>query len=91
MRISARDEVLTLEGTWLPIRVYAGTPVLLDRHWFCTCTAGSFVSGSLDMGQTVSTLLAEAGAIVLSQTIPSHPARSSPKLWACYLRPSLSQ
>ena len=50
----------------LPARIYrsetvsGAAPVVLHMH------AGAFVSGSADMGRTVSELLADAGAVVVS-------------------------
>jgi len=79
MRVTTRDETLALEGAELAIRVYAGGPVLLDTPLILHLHAGSFVSGSLEMGQTVSTLLAEAGAVVLSADYPLAPRSVFPK------------
>jgi acetyl esterase len=58
------------------VRVYGkrhGTPPLvLHLH------AGAFVGGSLDSGQLVASLLAEAGAIVVSADYPLAPAHIFP-------------
>lgn len=50
-----------------------GAPVVLHLH------GGAFVSGSLDSGRTVATLLADAGAIVLSADYPLAPEHPFPQ------------
>lgn len=62
----------------LPARIYrsetvsGAAPVVLHMH------AGAFVSGSADMGRTVSELLADAGAVVLSAEYPLAPQNRFP-------------
>ena len=73
MTVTTRDETILLDGAQLGVRVYAARPVLLDTPLVLHLHAGAFVSGSLDMGRTVSTLLAEAGAIVISADYPLAP------------------
>ena len=73
MTVTTRDETLALDATELDVRIYAGRPVLLDTPLILHLHAGAFVAGSLDTGRTVSTLLAEAGAIVMSANYPLAP------------------
>ena len=59
------DESIWIEGTGpVPVRIYGAAhpaaPLVLHLH------AGAFVTGSLESGRTVATLLAEAGAVVIS-------------------------
>jgi acetyl esterase len=62
----------------LPARIYRSekasglAPVVLHMH------AGAFVSGSAEMGATVSALLADAGAVVVSAEYPLAPAHRFP-------------
>jgi acetyl esterase len=77
--VTTRDETLALEAAQLGVRIYAGRPVLLDTPLILHLHAGAFVSGSLDMGRTVSTLLAEAGAIVISADYPLAPQSVFPQ------------
>jgi acetyl esterase/lipase len=53
--------------------VLLDTPLILHLH------AGAFASGSLDAGRTVSTLLAETGAIVMSVDYPLAPQSVFPQ------------
>jgi acetyl esterase/lipase len=80
MTITYKDEALPSEGASLPLRVYAAaaaaqlaTPVVLHLH------GGAFTSGSLHAGAVVSTLLAQAGAIVLSADYPLAPRSTFPQ------------
>jgi acetyl esterase/lipase len=81
MTITCTDKALALDDTELGIRVYAadsasarsGSPLVLHLH------GGAFTSGSLDNGRQVSTLLAEAGAIVMSADYPLAPKSSFPQ------------
>ena len=79
MTVTTRDETLALDAVQLGVRIYAGRPVLLDTPLILHLHAGAFVSGSLDMGRTVSTLLAEAGAIVISADYPLAPQSVFPQ------------
>jgi acetyl esterase len=61
------DDTIPLEdGTALPVRVYGsripapGAPLVFHLH------GGAFLEGASDSGETVSGLLAEAGAVVVS-------------------------
>lgn len=56
-----------------PTRWVRATPVAVHLH------SGAFVAGSLDSGQTVSTLLAEAGAVVASVDYPLAPQHRFPR------------
>jgi acetyl esterase len=63
-----RDEALRIDQVGpMPVRIYGATrgvgqatPLVLHLH------AGAFVTGTLETGRTVATLLSEAGATVLS-------------------------
>jgi acetyl esterase len=79
MTVTTRDETLILGADQLGIRVYAGRPVLLDTPLILHLHAGAFVHGSLDTGRTVSTLLAESGAIVMSADYPLAPQSVFPQ------------
>ena len=60
-------------GLRVPVRIYRpaearpGAPLVLHLH------GGAFVGGSLDAGRTVATLLADAGATVVSADYPRPP------------------
>lgn len=66
-------------GRLISVRVYRPTqasrtaPVVVHLH------SGAFVAGSLDSGRTVSTLLAEAGAVVASVDYPLAPQHPFPQ------------
>jgi len=79
MTVTTKDETLTLETTTLDVRVYTGRPVMMDTPLILHLHAGAFVSGSLDAGRTVSTLLAEAGAVVISAAYPLAPRSVFPQ------------
>jgi acetyl esterase len=79
MTVTTRDETLALDAAPLGVRIYSGRPVLLDTPLILHLHAGAFVAGSLDMGRTVATLLAEAGAIVMSANYPLAPQSVFPQ------------
>jgi acetyl esterase/lipase len=79
MSVTTRDETLALDAAQLGVRIYAGRPALSDTPLILHLHAGAFVTGSLDMGRTVSTLLAEAGAIVMSADYPLAPQSVFPQ------------
>lgn len=62
----------------VPVRIYRPAeahtiaPLVLHLH------GGAFVSGSLDSGRTVATLLADAGAVVVSADYPHAPNHPFP-------------
>lgn len=66
-------------GSEIGVRVYRGgsaarpAPVVLHLH------SGAFVAGTLDAGRTVATLLAEAGATVVSVDYPLAPRHPFPQ------------
>jgi acetyl esterase len=72
------EEMIELEPG-MPARVYGRSasprtaPLVLHLH------GGAFVGGSLDAGRTVSTLLADAGAVVVSADYPLAPAHPFPQ------------
>jgi acetyl esterase len=85
MAIECTDHSIPVDGGDLPARLYRapdaprGAPLVLHLH------GGAFVGGSLDCGRAVATLLAEAGAIVISADYPLAPNAPFPKpLVACF-------
>ena len=85
MTIACTDETMKWEAVDIPARVYRGdktprsAPLVLHLH------GGAFVGGSLEGGRTVSTILADAGAIVVSAGYPLAPECRFPKpLMASY-------
>jgi acetyl esterase len=74
------ETVLGSAGMEIGVRVYRPapyssltTPVVVHLH------SGAFVAGSLESGRTVSTLLAEAGAVVASVDYPLAPQHPFPQ------------
>jgi acetyl esterase/lipase len=62
----------------VPVRIYrrasdGAAPIVLHLH------GGAFVAGSLDSGRTVSSLLADAGAVVVSADYPLAPTHPFPQ------------
>lgn len=63
----------------MPLRIYRkaptlpGAPVVLHLH------GGAFVAGALDNGRTVASLLADAGAVVVSAEYPLAPRHPFPQ------------
>jgi len=85
MTIEYTDETIRWEAVDIPARIYrhGGTPrtapLVLHMH------GGAFVGGCLESGRTVSALLADAGAIVVSAGYPLAPECQFPKpLMASY-------
>lgn len=62
----------------MPARVYAKVPAPGPVPLVLHLHGGAFVSGALDCGQTVSKLLADAGAVVVSAAYPLAPANPFP-------------
>jgi acetyl esterase/lipase len=80
MATQTTDEIIGTGQQALPARIYrpgpglgAAAPVVLHLH------AGAFVSGSADAGRTVSELLADAGAVVVSPQYPLAPKNRFPR------------
>lgn len=80
MTLESSEQSIILDGgISLPVRVYRGSewsraaPLVFHLH------GGAFIGGSLDAGRTVATLLAEAGAIVVSVAYPLAPGCQFPK------------
>eukprot|EP01036_Dinobryon_divergens_P048208 gene48208-64682_t len=73
------DGSIELAGSPLPVRFYGrrpsrGTaPLVLHLH------GGQFVSGGLDSGRCMGTLLAQAGAVVVSVAYPLAPEHPFPQ------------
>jgi acetyl esterase len=85
MVITSRDDILRWEAVEIPARLYRreetprSAPLVLHLH------GGAFVGGSLEGGKRVATLLADAGAIVVSVAYPLAPQCQFPKpLMASY-------
>ncbi len=85
MTLRYTDEVLKWEAVDIPARLYRGgetpstAPLVLHLH------GGAFTGGSLESGRQVSTLLADAGAIVISAGYPLAPECQFPQpLMASY-------
>lgn len=79
MTVTTRDEMLAFGAGEFAVRIYSARPVLLDTPLVLHLHSGAFVAGSLDMGRTVSTLLAQAGAVVISADYPIAPRSVFPK------------
>jgi acetyl esterase len=75
---SCHDDLLPAGDGVMPVRVYKGAarrpqaPVVLHLH------GGAFTSGTLDDGELVSRLLAEAGAVVVDVDYPTGPDQVFP-------------
>jgi acetyl esterase len=78
MATEASEQRLEIDGGTLRVRVYGRgeavrqAPLVLHLH------GGAFVQGSIDTARTVPTLLAEAGAVVVSADYPLAPAQRFP-------------
>jgi acetyl esterase len=77
--VRTEDPIRVEETSPMPLRIYRraptlpGAPVLLHLH------GGAFVAGGLDNGRTVATLLADAGAVVVSVEYPLAPRHPFPE------------
>lgn len=85
MTIEQSDETMRWEAAEIPARVYRDSetprsaPLVLHLH------GGAFVGGSLESGRAVASMLAGAGAIVMSAGYPLAPQCRFPKpLMASY-------
>lgn len=73
------DETIEAGPQRVPVRIYRpsqahmGAPLVLHLH------GGAFVGGSLESGRTVATLLADAGAVVVSADYPHAPMHPFPQ------------
>ena len=73
------NSIETAPGVRVPVRVYGkrlahgAAPVVLHFH------GGAFTGGSLETGHSVSTLLMQAGAVVVSAGYPLAPAHRFPE------------
>lgn len=78
MAADSTEELWQLDAIAMPVRIYASrrtgrsAPLVLHLH------GGAFVGGSLDAGRTMSTLLVDAGAIVVSADYPLAPEHPFP-------------
>lgn len=79
MTTTITEKPIQIDGLSLPMRIYKseatqpGAPAVLHLH------GGAFVSGGLDEGRAVATLLAEAGAGVMSIAYPLAPQHRFPE------------
>jgi acetyl esterase/lipase len=79
MVVECTEQSIKLEGAELSTRLYRddatprSAPLVLHLH------GGAFIDGSLEGGRTIATLLAEAGAIVVSAGYPLAPESRFPK------------
>lgn len=78
MTIKLGVESIPVGAAPLVVRVYSGVPAIIDTPLVLHLHSGAF-AGSVEMGETVATLLAEAGAIVLSVDYPISPQSVFPK------------
>jgi acetyl esterase/lipase len=73
MAIECTKQSIQLAGAAVPVRLYRDSdagrvpPLVLHLH------GGAFVGGSLEAGRAVATMLAEAGAVVVSVAYPLAP------------------
>jgi acetyl esterase len=79
MTTTCTDATLTMDTATMPVRVYASAPARLSTPLILHLHGGAFVSGGPEAGRIVSTLLAEAGAIVVSADYPLAPETSFPQ------------
>ncbi len=79
METSYAEKLIYADAKSMPARVYHSgmasreAPLVLHLH------GGAFVDGSLDSGRSIATLLAEAGAVVVSADYPLAPAHRFPQ------------
>lgn len=78
MTIKMGVATIPVSAAPLGVRVYSAKPALIDTPLVLHLHSGAF-AGSVEMGQTVATLLAEAGAIVISVDYPVSPQSVFPK------------
>jgi acetyl esterase len=74
-----REETIASGPTTLAARLYAPAEVALDAGLVLHLHGGSFNRGSLAEGEAVATMLAEAGAVVLSLDYPLAPGHRFPE------------
>jgi acetyl esterase/lipase len=76
--MSTTEDLIRPDGLSMPMRIYRGkahadAPVVMHLH------AGAFVEGALDSGRPIATLLADAGAVVVSVDYPLAPRHRFPQ------------
>lgn len=74
-----RAETIGVGATTLAARLYAPAEIATDAGLVVHLHGGSFSSGSLVEGEAVATMLAEAGALVISLDYPLAPAHRFPE------------
>ncbi len=67
------------EARPMPVRIYRNAHAKPAGALVLHLHGGAFTGGSLNSGRTVSTLLADAGAVVISADYPTAPANPFPK------------
>lgn len=70
METDSIDQSIQIGEMRLPIRLYRGADVSRSAPLVLHLHGGSFVDGSLDSGRMVASLLARAGAVVISASYP---------------------
>jgi acetyl esterase len=79
MAMSSTEDLIRADDASMPMRIYRkeptlpGAPVVLHLH------GGAFVDGALDNGRAVASLLADAGAVVVSVEYPLAPRHPFPQ------------
>jgi acetyl esterase len=74
-----REESIGSGATKLAARLYAPSDIAVDAGIVMHLHGGSFTGGSLAQGEAVATMLAEAGAVVISLDYPLAPAKRFPE------------
>ena len=74
-----RQETIVAGGASLAARLYAPAEIATDAGIVVHLHGGSFTGGSLVEGEAVATMLAEAGAVVISLDYPLAPAHRFPE------------
>lgn len=80
MEPNCRDDSIDCgESASMPVRIYRNSHAAPAGALVLHLHGGAFTSGSLNTGRTVATLLADAGAVVISADYPVAPASPFPK------------
>jgi acetyl esterase len=78
MATNCIEDCIRTHAAVMPVRIYGGSPASARAALVLHLHGGAFVGGSLDAGWAVSTLLADAGAIVVSADYPLAPEHPFP-------------
>ena len=80
MEPNCRDDSIDCgEAVSMPVRIYRNAHVAQTGALVLHLHGGAFVGGSLNTGRTVSTMLADAGAVVISADYPVAPVAPFPR------------